>query len=269
MASCFGNRKAIGESPSRMSHDTLLVEVENVPVLSQVLSLILPPVWFVTPYVVQPNSVGVIVHLGTFTGIQEQSGVHFDWPFGREVTHVTMKQQTLEIPQEKITDSSGVPILVSAIVNFRIVDATKAVFAVKDYKSYLYVNAAAVVKQVVSSHSYHELKSEVGDVTKNMTEALQKELDFTAILITSVALKELNYAPEIAGALLRKQQAGALVEARELIVEGAIKIAQGCIDKLSHGDRAVEMTDADKVKLVSNLITVMTSEAVTTPTVAM
>jgi regulator of protease activity HflC (stomatin/prohibitin superfamily) len=251
-----------------MSTDSLLVEVGEVPLLSKVLSAI-PLFWFDVGYVVEPNEVGLVTHLGTLTNIQEQSGLHFDWPGGRDVRHVTMKQQTLQIPQEKITDSAGVPILVSSIVNYRVVDAKKAFFAVDDYKQYLAINAASVIKQEVASHSYDQLRSQTGDVIKNMTDRLQSEVDFTGILITTVALKELNYAPEIAAALLRKQQAGAMLEARELIVEGTVKIAQDCIDSLSTGDRAVEMSADDKAKLVTNLLTVMCSESDATPTVGM
>lgn len=243
------------------------VEIESVPILSKVLSII-PLTWFFAPYTIEPNSVAAVVHMGTLTSINEESGLHFDWPFGRSVQTVSVKQQTLTLPSEKVTDSQGVPVLVSAIVNFRVVDVKKALFSVNDYRQYLAVNATATLKNCVSSHTYDEMKSHGSELNPTMAKALQKEVEFAGVCVTSMALNELNYAPEIASAMLRKQQAGALVEARELVVEGAVKIAQDAIARLADGG-AVKMSDADKVKIVTNLLTVTCSESEATPTVGM
>lgn len=255
-------------SVQRKSADLKEVEVaEDVPTIAKVLSII-PLTWFTAPYTIEPNTVAAVVHMGTLTSINEEPGLHFDWPVGRSIHTVSIKQQTLHIPQEKVTDSHGVPVLVSAIVNFRVACAKKALFAVNDYKEYLENNATAALKKCVGSHTYEELKNHGSELGDTMTEALQKEVDFTGVCVTSMHLNELNYAPEIALAMLKKQQAGALLEARELIVEGSVKIAQDAVAKLTESGM-MQMSDADKVKLVTNLLTVTCSEHEAQPALVM
>jgi len=179
-----------------------------------------------------------------------------------------VKQQTLSLPDSKITDSRGSPILVSAIVNYRVLDAKKALFAVEDYRQYIETNATSVLKQVVGTHTYDGLKSNAAEVNAGMMEEVQKQVSVAGILVLSMSLNELNYAQEIASVMLRKQQAGALVEARELIVEGAVKIAQDAIRRLEQGG-TITMNDSEKVKIVTNLLTVTCSESQATPAVVM
>ncbi|CAE8737303.1 unnamed protein product [Polarella glacialis] len=243
------------------------VAVERVPVLAMVTSLF-PLFLPFSCYVVQPSTHAAVLHCGTLTKMQTRAGLHCTFPSGKYVMSVSVKQQTLSLPDSKITDSRGSPILVSAIVNYRVLDAKKALFAVEDYRQYIETNATSVLKQVVGTHTYDGLKSNAAEVNAGMMEEVQKQVSVAGILVLSMSLNELNYAPEIASVMLRKQQAGALVEARELIVEGAVKIAQDAIRRLEQGG-TITMNDSEKVKIVTNLLTVTCSESQATPAVVM
>lgn len=239
------------------------VEATGAPCLAKVMGFI-PIFWPGMCYAVSPNEHTAIVSMGRLANMRTEPGCYCDWPHIR--TSISVKVRSLNLPESKITDSRGSPVLVSAILNYRVVDATKALFAVENYTNFVMLNATAVLKQVVGTHSYEELKVNSADVNIGLTRAVRGEVAAAGIYVESMHMNELNYAPEIAGAMLKKQQAGALVEARELIVEGAVKIAQDAITRLEEGGKVV-MSPQDKVKIVTNLLTVTCAENEATPTV--
>jgi regulator of protease activity HflC (stomatin/prohibitin superfamily) len=144
----------------------------------------------------------------------------------------------------------------------------KAIYNVENYKTYVLINAQAVVKSVVGKHSYNGLKAETEAVNAQLCKEMQPKIDCTGVRVLSVALNELNYAPEIASSMLKKQTAGAMVEARQLIVQGAVQIAQDAVVALEEGGK-MKLTNEDKVKIVTNLLTVTCSDTDATPTVSM
>jgi len=252
------------------ARDIKEVEIKSVPCLSVGLSTlggfaIFP--MFAGFYTVEPNEVKAITHFGQLTRMVSEEGLHWEWYAGMDLKSVSVKQLTMDLPHSKIVDSRGTPVMVSAIVNYRVIDAKKALFSVENYKNYVKVNSTAILKQVVGQHSYDELKTHADDVNEALREAVQRQVSVAGIHIISVSMNELNYAPEIAGSMLRKQQAGALVEARQQIVEGAVKISHDAIAQLEKA-QTMNMTNEDKVKIVTNLLTVTCSETDATPTVS-
>ena len=133
--------------------------------------------------------------------------------------------------------------------------------------NFVNTNAQSVLKQVVGRYTYDQLKSESAVVTKSLLSRLQPIVALAGVEISSMQLNELNYAPEIASGMLKKQQAGALIEARKLIVEGAVSIAQDAVRLLEAGDAGLKMSDSEKVSLVTNLLTVTCAEGDAQPTV--
>merc|ERR1712100_609140 len=126
----------------------------------------------------------------------------------------------------------------------------KALYAVEDHQRYVAVNAQATLKQVVGGHSYNELKSHTDAVNAALRDNLAPLVERAGVQVMSLTLSELNYAPEIAAAMLKKQQAGALIEARKLIVEGAVAIAQDAISLLQKGhgtEDGVKLDEHEKV----------------------
>merc|ERR1712199_102664 len=139
-------------------------------------------------------------------------------------------------------------------------DPLKALYSVESYENNLMVNAQAVLKMVVGQYSYNELKANTEQINASLRTQMDSTIKRTGVHVISMYLNELNYAPEIASAMLKKQQAGALIEARQLIVDGAVRIA---------GDAIKKITDQDKVKIITNLLTVTCSDTDTTPTVSL
>jgi len=158
--------------------------------------------------------------------------------------------------------------MVSAILNYRVVDAKKALLHVENRSKYVNTNAQAVLKQIVSQYSYEQLKGEHEEVNERMRMMLQPLMVIAGVMISSFCLNDLSYAPEVAAAMLKRQQARALVDARTLIVEGAVKIAQDAVTRLEE-EGTVALNDDQKVKIVTNLLTVTCSDTDATPTVSL
>lgn len=215
---------------------------------------------------VGPNEEVAILHCGVVTGHYKEPGCFKVPCAGMSQRRVTTARQTIDLPNSKIVDSTGSPILVSAIINFCVRDAMRAMFSVENYRNYVLVNAGAVLKRIVSKHSYNELKSNTEVFNQELSVAAQRELACCGIEIFSMCLNELNYAPEIASSMLKTQAAGALVEARHLIVTGAVSICEEAIKQLEAGG-LVKMEQADKVSIVKNLLVVCCSDSDAQPTV--
>jgi regulator of protease activity HflC (stomatin/prohibitin superfamily) len=244
------------------------VQIQGVPCIAMVGTCFPLIGWVSAITCVQPNHHQAITHCGKLTAVLEEPGIHVIWGCGDRKS-VSVMQQVMEVPRRevlKVVDREGSPLVVSAILNYRVVDAKKALFAVENYDDYVQKNASAILKQAVATHTYNELKTDVDNVNANMHKQIAPIMAKAGVQVASMVLNEMNYATEIASAMLKKQQAGALIEARELIVEGAVKIAQDAVRKLEEGG-TVTMRPEDKVKLVTNLLTVTCSDRDAQPTV--
>ena len=215
---------------------------------------------------VGPNEEVAITHCGVVTGNLKKPGCFLVPCAGRGEKRVTTKLQAIDLPPSKIVDTTGSPILVSAIVNFRVVNAMQAMYGVEDYISYVTVNAGATLKNIVSKYSYNELKTGHETFNAELTSAAQEKLCCCGVEILEMRLNELNYAPEIAASLLKVQAATALLDARQLIVKGAVSIAEDAIKQLE-AEGLVSMQPSEKVAIVKDLLIVTCSETDATPTV--
>lgn len=183
-----------------------------------------------------------------------------------EQRRVSLMEQAAPLRETKVVDAVGAPVMVGAVINWRIVEPLKAIFAVQDVNEFVMVNAQATLKQVCQLHSYNELKSQTEVINAALGDALAPTLERAGVQVTAITLSELNYAHEIAAAMLKKQQAGALIEARALVVEGAVRIAQDAVGRLER-EAAFAMSDQDKTRIVTNLLTVTCSDTDATPTI--
>merc|ERR1711988_36096 len=253
-------------------HDDILeVEIEPVPLSSKLLSCIFAPL---LPFVgcgfysVDTKTEAAVLHMGQLTEMTKKPGLHCGWPCGREIRTISVKQCTMELPTSKIADAVGNPVMVSAILNYRVVDAKKALLHIENRDKFVNTNAQAVLKQTVSQYSYDNLKADHDEVNERMRCTQQPLLLLAGIDIMSMSLNDLSYAPEVAAAMLKRQQAMALVDARTLIVEGAVRIAQDAVAKLE-AEGTVQLNDEQKVKIVTNLLTVTCADTDATPTVSL
>lgn len=263
----FQRHTLLAENAHDNQHSIADVTEGPVPLASRVLSALFFPLDLLVGWVlVRPNEVVAVSHLGVVTSVNRVAGCFKVPCFGKEERHISVKQQSLELHPTKVVDAVGAPVMVAAIINYHVVEPMKAMYAVEDYQQYVAVNAQATLKQVVSAHSYNELKSQTEQVNAALRDNLAPLVLQAGVHVTSLTLSELNYAPEIAAAMLKKQQAGALIEARALIVEGAVRIAKDAVTRLEQ-ESVVKMSDSDKVKVVTNLLTVTCGDVEATPTV--
>lgn len=217
-------------------------------------------------YIVHPRETRLILHNGRLTHLESRPGLHWAPTFGRQDRIQATSDQSFNVPELKVVDSSGVPIIVSAVLVYRVVDAKKALLDIRDVQRYVQSQASAALKLIVSQYSFDALKVESTAVQQRVVDALQEKLMVTGVEAVSMTLNELNYAPEIASAMLKKQQAAALVSARELIVDGAVSICVDAVTKLEAAGMALQ--PEEKTRIVTNLLTVICGEENATPVIS-
>merc|ERR1712167_257579 len=184
-------------------HDDIAeVVIEEGPFSSKFLSCLCAPFLpFVGCgfYTVDAKTEAAVLHMGQLTEMQNKPGLHCGWPCGREIRTISTKQSTMELPTSKIADAVGNPVMVSAILNYRVVDAKKALLHVENRSKYVNTNAQAVLKQIVSQYSYEQLKEDHDEVNERMRSTLQPllvlagvEINFSASMISHMLLKSLQ-----------------------------------------------------------------------------
>jgi regulator of protease activity HflC (stomatin/prohibitin superfamily) len=244
--------------------------------MEQLLSIILGIMFFPLTLlgswvVVAPQEVKLILFWGTLDRVVTQPGLSFVNLWGRRVISISTKRQAIELHKTTVADANGNPIIIAAICTYEVVDAVKAALSVEDYQSYIRTQSIAVLKQVASKHPYespdgHCLKSEAQIVGQEMVSALQTKVDSAGVRIIAFELSDLSYAPEIAQAMLVRQQAQALIGARRIVVEGAVEIANDAMQHLTQ--RGFKISDNHQAKIVGNLLAIICGEAKVQPTYA-
>lgn len=238
--------------------------------LSTVLGIIFFPITLLGSWVVvHPQEEVVVLFWGKLRRVIREPGVYWVNVFGRKVHRVTRRQQTHELQKGVVADGNGNPIIVSGIVTYTFVDSIKVALEVEDAQEFVWSQAQAVLKQVCSRYPYeseegHSLKSEAAEVGRELQEALQHKVSAAGTKVHAFELSDLTYAPEIAQSMLIRQQAKALVDARKIIVEGAVEIVREAVSRLEEAGHSLKK-DA-REKLVANLLTVICAESKVQPT---
>jgi regulator of protease activity HflC (stomatin/prohibitin superfamily) len=173
----------------------------------------------------------------------------------------------------KVNDAVGNPVEISSIVNWQVVDTGRATFDVDNYANFVALQAEAAVRHVASAYPYDDydegqqsLRANADEVTATLQQELQQRLEVAGVAILDTRLRRLAYAPEIAGEMLRRQQANAVVAARQRIVEGAVGMVEHALDMLSVR-QVVELDEERKASMVSNLLVVLCSDRGAQPVV--
>jgi regulator of protease activity HflC (stomatin/prohibitin superfamily) len=225
---------------------------------------------------VQEQEEAVVLSFGKYHEVLRSSGCHFSNCVGRELRRVSKRKTSIDLPETKVVDRNGNPLLISGIVVYHIVNCKRAAIDIQNVYQFILNQSQAVMKQVVSKYPYEHLrdseehlpclKTEAEEISKQLVSTLQSKVSIAGAKILSFQFNELSYAPEIAQGMLRKQQAMATVAARKTIVEGAVEIAHGALQRL--GERGVKMDPSEQTRLVSNLLTVICSETDVKPTLS-
>jgi len=224
-------------------------------------------------FMIQPNEAVVITLFGEYKGTQRKEGLHWVWPWmGKK--KVSVRAHNIHSDKVKINDLRGNPIEVACNVVWRVQDTAQAVFDVDDYKEFVNIQIEAGLRTVGARHPYDDMSDEdettlrgSADVIANeLRVELNERLAVAGILVDEAGLTHLAYAPEIAGAMLRRQQADAVIAARKKVVIGAVSMVEDALGKLS-ADGIIELDDERKAAMVSNLMVVLCGDREAQPVV--
>ena len=224
--------------------------------------------------ILQPNIAGVLVFFGRYSGSIRDSGFFWYNPFSKR-QNISLRVVNLNTPTLKVNDMAGNPIEVAAVIAWRVNDTAKASFEVEDYANFLAIQGESAIRAVISTrvydgdqHGRNSLRGDLDAVAQLLAETIQLHVELAGLEIIEAKITHLAYAPEIASAMLRRQQATAVIAARQAIVEGAVGMVKMALDKLQF-DGVVTLSDADRVNLATNLLTVLVSESETQPVLSM
>lgn len=222
---------------------------------------------------VSPNESRVLQLFGSYIGTVHAAGFSWVNPFAFPRRRVSLRVRNFESSKLKVNDHDGNPIEIASIVVWRVTDTAEAVFQVDDYENFLRVQTEAAVRNLATTYAYdaHDdsrlsLRTSSQEITDRLRTEVQDRLAKAGIEVIEARLSHLAYAPEIAQAMLRRQQASAVVAARTRIVEGAVGMVQMALDELSKRG-VVTLDEERKAAMVSNLLVVLTSEQNTQPVV--
>ena len=222
---------------------------------------------------VSPNDARVLQLLGTYTGTLRNAGFWWVNPFTFPRRSVSLRIRNFESSKLKVNDHDGNPIDIAAIVVWRVTDTAEATFQVDDYENFVKVQTEAAVRNLATSYPYdaHQdgqlsLRTSSAEITDRLRTEIQDRLAKAGIEVIEARLSHLAYAQEIAQAMLRRQQASAVVAARTRIVEGAVGMVEMALEELSKRG-IITLDDERKAAMVSNLLVVLCSEQNTQPVV--
>jgi len=223
-------------------------------------------------FIVQPNQARVLILFGRYMGTVKSDGWYFVNPLAAKKP-ISLRVRNFTSPQLKVNDANGNPIEIAAVVVWRVVDTARAIFSVEDYNAFVEVQSETAIRHLASQYPYDDgqnegepsLRGSAEEVAHALQKELQERLEMAGIAVIEARISHLAYSPEIAGAMLQRQQAAAIIAARQKIVEGAVSMVEMALDMLDQ-QRTVELTPERKADLVANLLVVLTSDRAAQPT---
>ena len=246
----------------------------NDGIILTVISIIL--LVFIMPgfFIINPNSSKVLLLFGAYAGTIKQYGFYWVLPFYIKES-VSLRARNFESERLKVNDKLGNPIMISAILVWRVNDTFKALFDVNNYESFVKIQTDAAVRKLAGSYPYDQFEDEKASVTlssnfevvnKSLEEEVVERLKLAGIQVVEARIGYLAYAPEIAQAMLKRQQATAVIAARSKLVEGAVSMVEGALNLLS-SKNIVELDEEKKAGMVSNLLVVPCGDKETSPVI--
>lgn len=221
--------------------------------------------------VVNPNEAKVVQFFGRYIGSLSEPGFYSVVPLA-DRRSISLKVRNFETQKLKVNDADGNPVEIAAVVVYRVVDSFKAAFSVDDYEEYVETQSEAAVRHLATTHPYdaHDQNTtslrDGAEVAEELTIELRERTDLAGIEVIEARITHLAYAPEIAQAMLVRQQAAQVVAARTRIVEGAVGMVRLALDRLAE-QGVVELDEERKAAMVSNLLVVLCGDRATQPVV--
>ena len=243
----------------------------RVPLLAAPVALIAFFCWFGF-FMVQPNQGAVMQLFGRYVGTVRNEGLRWANPFYSKKA-VSLRIRNFESNKLKVNDLEGSPIEIAAVVVWQVVDTAEATFAVDDYENFVHVQSEAALRQSATSYPYdlhdeHQvsLRSHTPEIADHLRKEIQERLTSAGMRVLEARISHLAYAPEIAQAMLQRQQATAIIAARTKIVEGAVSMVHMALEQLNEKG-VIKLDEERKAAMVSNLLVVLCGERGTQPIV--
>ena len=249
------------------------IQGESVPyIILNIVLLVVMLILFMGFFMVHPNQAKVLQLFGTYVGSVRETGLRWANPFYSKET-VSLRVRNFESGQMKVNDSSGNPIEIAAVVVWKVVDSAEAMFEVDDYESFVQIQSEAALRNMATSYPYeaHQedevaLRSDPQTIAERLREEVQDRLDKAGVEVIEARISHLAYAQEIASAMLKRQQAQAIVAARRQIVDGAVGMVQMALTELKE-QGVIDLDEERKASMVSNLLVVLCGEENAQPVV--
>ncbi len=216
-------------------------------------------------FLVHPNEAKVLQLFGKYTGTAREPGLRWANPFYAK-TRVSTRIRNFESGQLKVNDSHGSPIEIAAVVVWKVFDTAEAIFEVDDYEEFVHIQSESALRNLSTTYPYepHDgegiaLRSHPQEIANALRKEIQERLEEAGVSVIEARISHLAYAPEIANAMLRRQQASAVIAARTQIVAGAVGMVRMALEQLRE-EQVVDLDEERKAAMVGNLLTVLCSE---------
>ncbi len=241
-------------------------------IIAGILASIIVLILWAGLFMIHPNEAKVLQLFGKYVGTAHDPGLKWANPFYAK-TAVSTRVRNFESGKLKVNDSRGSPIEIAAVVVWKVFDTAEALFEVDDYEEFVTIQSESALRNLSTTYPYepHEgegiaLRSHPGDIAQALCAEIQERLDKAGVTVIEARISHLAYAPEIANAMLRRQQASAIIAARTKIVAGAVSMVEMALEEISK-KHVVELDEERKASMVSNLLVVLCGEEAATPVV--
>ena len=242
------------------------VLAESVPgIIMAVLAAVLVLILWAGLFMIHPNEAKVLQLFGKYVGTAHEPGLKWANPFFQK-TAVSTRVRNFESGKLKVNDSNGSPIEIAAVVVWKVVDTAEALFEVDDYEEFVQIQSESALRNLSTTFPYepHEgeglaLRSNPVEIALALREEIQDRLETAGVTVIEARISHLAYAPEIANAMLRRQQASAIIAARRQIVRGAVGMVEMALDELRQ-NQVIDLDEERKAAMVSNLLVVLCGE---------
>lgn len=222
--------------------------------------------------IVGPNQAKAILFFGKYLGTIKESGLFITVPLAQKLG-ISLKVRNLNSSVLKVNDSDGNPIEISAVVVFRVVDTYRSIFGVDNYRDFVEIQSETAIRHIASQYPYDSftddditLRGNTSQVSEELAKELEERLAIAGVEVIETRLNHLAYATEIASAMLQRQQAKAILSARQTIVEGAVSMTQMALEQIEDG-QDIHFTDDRKVQLINNLLVSIITDKGTQPVI--
>jgi len=243
----------------------------RLPLVGAPIAIVVVFSWFGF-FMVQPNQGAVMQLFGRYVGTVREEGLRWANPFYSKKA-LSLRIRNFESNKLKVNDLGGSPIEIAAVVVWQVVDTAEATFAVEDYENFVHVQSEAALRQSATSYPYdlHDehivsLRSHTPEIADHLRKEIQERLTSAGMRVIEARISHLAYAPEIAQAMLQRQQATAIIAARTKIVEGAVSMVHMALEQLNEKG-VIKLDEERKAAMVSNLLVVLCGERGTQPIV--